>query len=102
MIAISDAMSFIAATVSETALPLSAASAADLCAISSVCRALSAFCLLVVLICVTDVDASSADAACADAPCDLCPAPEESCRLPDATLVDALFPCATTDWSLPT
>ena len=68
MIVVLPAISFIALTAFETALPLWAASSAAFPAICSVCKALSAFCLILAAISSIEEDACSADAACSVAP----------------------------------
>ncbi len=86
MIMILLAISFIAAVVSDTAVPPSRASWAAWMAIFSVCRALSAFCRMLAVICSMELEASSAAAACSDAPCDISSEAALIAWLPEETL----------------
>ena len=96
MMDILDAISFMADTVLATAWPLSLASVADLTAIFSVCRELSAFCRMLEDICSIEELASSAEAACSLAPWDICSEVELSAWLPEVTLSAANFTSVTT------
>jgi len=70
------------------ASPLSFASMALLLAIRSVCPALSAFCLMVAVICSIADDISSTLAACSFAPWESSSDEDEICSVPALTLSD--------------
>ena len=86
MIVIFPAISCMAVTVLVTASPDSLASMAALLAMTSVCRALSAFCWMPALISSMEDEDSSTAAACSVAPWEMASAEAESCSLPAATL----------------
>ena len=96
------AISFIAATVSKTALPPSLASTELLMEIFSVCIALSVFWRMLEAISSIEEETSSALAACSVAPCDICWAVAESSWLPEATFSAAPWTSVTTSFSLAT
>ncbi len=96
MIEIFPVISFRATMASETAFPLSTASAADLSAIFSVSRALSAFCRIVAFISSMEAEACSAEVACSVAPRDIWVAPCESSWLQAATWSETTRTSATT------
>jgi len=101
MIVIFEEISFIAATVWVTTIPLSWASLAAFCAILSVCCALSAFCWMFETICSIDAETSSTDPACSEEPCDIASELELSSCEPDATLAAAWVTSPTTRAELP-
>ncbi|KJU84084.1 membrane protein [Candidatus Magnetobacterium bavaricum] len=96
MIDILLAISFMAATASFTALPLSSALPADCMAIFSVCCALSAFCFMLAVISCIEDEVSSIEAACCVAPSDICWAVELRLPLPSVTLSAAVLTLFTT------